>query len=376
MKILIISFSNLLTDPRVIRQIRFLSETYEITAAGFKGCAVESVEFIPVDVRPRTLWGKLTAAMLLKTRRYESYYWSLSYVQSAWEHLRGKRFDAIVANDINALPLALRLAGNRKVLFDAHEYSPCEFEDRRIWRFFFQEYSEYLCRTYLPGVAGMITVSEGIADKYRRTYGIDVDVVTNNSLYCELDPTPVREHEIRMVHHGAGHPSRGLEAYIKLMDLLDERFYLDLLLVPGTISYISHLRALAKNNPRIRFVDPVPMSEIPKWTNRYDVGICYFSPLNVSLYFSLPNKFFEFIQARLAVATGPSPEMAAIVKQYDCGIVAGSFDIQSLADKLNALTTDRITHYKRQADIAARELCFENISGRLLQKVRDVIGAQ
>jgi uncharacterized UPF0146 family protein len=67
----------------------------------------------------------------------------------------------------------------------------------------------------------------------------------------------------------------------------------------------------------------------------------------------LPNKFFEFIQARLAIAIGPSPEMAAIVKEHDLGVVADDFTPQALAAKLNALTVDDIMHYKHNANKAA-----------------------
>jgi hypothetical protein len=222
----------------------------------------------------------------------------------------------------------------------------------------------------------MITVSQGIADEYKRVFGVEADVVANAAPYCELTPAPVDDHRVRLVHHGAASPLRRLESIIELMNWLDERFVLDLILIPLSNGYLERLHKLAEGNPRIQFQEPVPMSEIPKSTNCYDIGISFLPATNFNNHHALPNKFFEFIQARLAVATGPFPEMAAIVKRYDCGIVADSFDLKSLADKLNALTADRITHYKRQADIAARELCFENISGRLLRKMRDVIGAQ
>jgi hypothetical protein len=35
--------------------------------------------------------------------------------------------------------------------------------------------------------------------------------------------------------------------------------------------------------------------------------------------------FVEFIQARLAVAVDPSPEMARLVQRYGCGVVAPDF---------------------------------------------------
>ena len=375
MKILVISFSNLLTDPRVIRQIDCLRHAYEVTAAGFIGCAIPGIEFIQVDVRARTILGKVAAVARLKTGRYDAYYWSLSYVRSAWKKLSGKKFDVIVANDINALPLALRLASNGKVLFDAHEYSPREFEDRWLWRFLFQRYAEDLCRTCLPRAAGMLTVSKGIAEEYQRVFGVPVDVITNASHYCDLMPAPVNPNEIRLVHHGAASPLRKLESIIELMDLLDERFVMDLFLLPVANGYVDHLRKLARHNPRIRFREPVAPSEIPRSTNAYDIGISLLPATSFNNYYSLPNKFFEFIQARLAVAAGPFPEMAAIVKHYGCGVIADSFSIESLAAKLNTVTVEQLVHYKHQADVAARELCFENYAPALLQKVRSVAGA-
>jgi hypothetical protein len=373
MRILVLSFSDLRTDPRVIRQIQCLRERYEVTVAGFNGCAVSGVRFIRIDVRPRRFLEKASAALLLKARRYEDYYWSLYYVRSAWTLLQGQFFDAVIANDINTLPLALRLSP--KVLFDAHEYSPREFEERWTWRFLLQDYAEHLCRSHLPRVASMITVSQGIADEYRRVFGAHADVVTNVAPYCDLAPAPLEHDHIRLVHHGAATPARKLESMIRLMDLLDARFQLELMLVPVSNGYLSRLKKLAHGKARVHFREPVAMPDIPRSTNRYDIGIALLPGRNFNNDHALPNKFFEFIQARLAVAVSPSAEMAAVVSRYKCGIVADDYSIESLAARLNALTPEAITHYKHQSNIAARELCFENFSEKLLQKVREAAGA-
>jgi glycosyltransferase involved in cell wall biosynthesis len=75
---------------------------------------------------------------------------------------------------------------------------------------------------------------------------------------------------------------------------------------------------------------------------------------------ALPNKFFEFIMAGLAVAIGPSPAMAAIVNRYDLGVVADTFDPRALADRLNALTAADIDAMKHRSLAAARDLNAEN----------------
>src|SRR5207245_1295708 len=78
--------------------------------------------------------------------------------------------------------------GNAKVLFDAHEYSPAEFEESWQWRLFFQRYNEYLCRRYLPLADAATTVCEGIAEEYRRTIGVRMTVIHNALPYQDLQP--------------------------------------------------------------------------------------------------------------------------------------------------------------------------------------------
>jgi SpoVK/Ycf46/Vps4 family AAA+-type ATPase len=74
---------------------------------------------------------------------------------------------------------------------------------------------------------------------------------------------------------------------------------------------------------------------------------------------TLPNKLFDFIQARLGVAIGPTPEMAEIVKQYNIGVVADDFTAEGLAKRLNQLTKADIENFKRNASKAANDLNAE-----------------
>jgi hypothetical protein len=74
---------------------------------------------------------------------------------------------------------------------------------------------------------------------------------------------------------------------------------------------------------------------------------------------ALPNKLFEFIQARLAIAVGPSPEMAAIVREHACGVVADDFTPRALADVLAGVTREQIATFKAGANGAAQLLNAE-----------------
>ncbi len=367
--VLVLSVSDLGRDPRVHRQLMCLAKSHTVTSVGLGAPNVTGVRYIPM-VQESSRIQRVWAAALLMLRQYQAYYWSRSHVVSTLAAIQHETFDVILANDLNTLPLALKISnGKSRVIFDAHEYAPREFEDWLLWRIFFQRYAHSFCEKYLPQVDGMMTVCQGIADEYKRNYGVDCVVVTNAPNYQQLAPTPVEAGVVRMIHHGAAIPSRHLEQMIEMMRFLDGRFQLDFMLMAAKQDYMNHLQQLASGDSRIRFVDPVAMQDIPKVCNQYDVGIFLLPPVNFNYTHALPNKFFEFLQGRLAIAIGPSPEMARLVRQYDCGVIAEDFSPQAMAKAIAGLSKQQIMHYKQQANKAAIELCGENNEQRMLDLV-------
>jgi hypothetical protein len=357
---LVISFSNLGADPRVHRQIALLAQRFEVTAAGHAPPGIPGVKFCQVPSRHWTGLRKLAAAALLKLGRFEQVYRSSLTVRTASAALTGERFSLIVANDILALPLALSLRNGAKVLFDAHEYAPLEFEENWKWRFFLWRFNEYLCRHYAPRSDAATTVCNGIAQEYHRLLGIRMTVIHNAPPFERLEPRPGTPTDaIRLVHHGGAISSRQLETMIESMRYLDDRFSLDLVLVPSEPRYLGRLKSLASGNRRIRFLPPVAMHEIPRFLNQYDAGVYLLPPNNFNNRHSLPNKFFDFVQARLAIVIGPSPEMAVYVTRYGMGVVSEDFTPRSFAHAISGLDRERIARFKAQAHLAARELCFE-----------------
>jgi hypothetical protein len=146
------------------------------------------------------------------------------------------------------------------------------------------------------------------------------------------------------------------------------------MLVPTDARYLDRLRLIVGKNPRVRLVPPVPMRDLPRYLNQYDLGLYLLPPKNLNDQLALPNKFFEFVQGRLAIAIGPSPEMARLTRQYDLGVVADDFTPRSLAKKLNQLDPKRIDYYKQRSNQAAKELCFERNSEVLVNMINRLAG--
>lgn len=364
-KILILAYSDLNHDARVARQINFLSERCQLTIACFDSPKNWKHEVFHIKRIKPGLFQKAIGSIFLLSGLFESAYQVIYDFPNLRNQLKSRTFDLIIANDIESLPLAFKIKKTEKILFDAHEFAPRHFEDKLVWRIFFQRFNKYLCKKYLPLVDEMITVGTGLANEYAAHYPVKPIVVTNANYYSNLAPTPVDEKKIRLIHHGAANPSRQLEIMIEMMNYLDDRFTLDLMLLTPTIAnkktrgYLDSLKNSIKDNPRIKIVPPVKSSEVVNFIHPYDMGIFLLPPINFNYANTLPNKLFDFIQARLAIGIGPTPEMASLVNRYDLGVVSGDFTPQSLAKKINALTVADLDSFKKNADNAALELSAE-----------------
>lgn len=374
-RVLVVSFTDLARDPRVNRQIRFLRERFEVIAAGHGDPGVPGVGFRRLAAQPKPVAGRIAGGLRLLARRFESYYWARRDVGDCLERLDGIDVDLVVANDIEALPVALRIAGDTPVLFDAHEYAPREFDDQWRFRVLHRPYRQYLCNRYIPAAAGMTTVAESIADAYERDTGVRAAVVWNAPDHEPLEPL-LREpgdETIRLVHHGGAMAGRRIELMIRMMRHLDERFRLDLMLVGTDPEYLAALEREAEGDERVRFRDPVPMRELARTLNPYDLGVYILEPTNFNNRHALPNKFFEFVQARLGVAIGPSPEMARLSREFGLGPIADDFSPRSLASLLSRLDRESVNELKLRAAAAARALSADASRETILALAHELV---
>jgi hypothetical protein len=360
LEICIVSLSDLANDPRVHRQIAHLSGRHRVTCVGLAPPGIEGVGFYEIPVAnplPVRAWNGL----LLATRQYSLLSQSYPAIQRLRRELGRHRFDLVIANDTGALSFAFAIRGGAKVLFDAHEYAPREFEESLRWRLLGQGYQQHLCERYIRQCDAVTTVCEGIADEYCRVFGVRPEIITNATDYRELEPSPVDPEHIRLVHHGGAGRSRRIETMIEMMDFADRRFSLDLMLVtpPGGEAYAAELGEMARARANVLLRPPVPMPEIVPAIQPCDIGLYILAPENFNNLHALPNKVFEFVQARLALAVGPSPEMARLVSTYGLGIVAEDFSAQGMADRLNGLSAAEIRGFKQGSHAHARALSAE-----------------
>ncbi len=361
---LVICFNDLKSDARVTRQIGFLKDDFNVTAMCFDAHEDPKVRLYKVAKTKLTPIRKIVLSLFLLAGINRIAYYLLYNYKKHIQILRTKQFDLIVANDIEALPLAFEISnGKSKIFFDAHEYAPRHFEDRLYWRIFFQRFNIALCKKYIPKVDGMSVINDGMASAYNAEFGVNPIVITNAAEYFDYTPLPRTQYPIRIVHHGIFTVSRHPDIMIDLMKLLDERFALDLIyLLPGTASaatkeLFSNFKRKAEQTGKIRVLPALKAHEIvPYLHEHYDMGIILVPPVNFNYQNGLPNKLFDCIQARLSMAVGPLKEIAHVTNSLQIGVISDDFTAESMAKALKPLTLDDINRFKSNADAAAKKM--------------------
>jgi hypothetical protein len=290
-RILCISFSNFLADSRVLRQLDVLREFGEVTTIGYGDAPPGVSEHLEVDAS----------------------------------------LPSLPQTPLGVLKLAVR--AYRSVELDAPA----------------------MTRALLPRTDIVSTINSSIAHLYQEQFGVESRIVRNAIAFQGLSPSPMQEGRIRLVHSGGAVPGRSIETLIEATKRLDERFTLDLYLVKarGSDSYWDSLVRLASASDRVRVHDPVAPSELPSVLNAYDLGVFVLPPRTTNHKLMLPNKFFDFVQARLGLVFSPAVETDALIRAHDLGRVTDGFEVDDLVAALQDLTAEDVARYKENAHRAA-----------------------
>lgn len=353
--ILILSFSRLESDARLLKQIASLLPGHEVTTCGYGPAPTGVTDHVqlPDDA---VYWRYDRASVV--AHRYRSAYWSNPAVSAASTALAGRRFDIVFANDIDTAGLALSLEPRLGVHLDLHEYSPLQNSELLRFRLFMAPFLSWQCRTFATKVTSTTTVCQSLAEKYTATFGFKPEVVTNAAPFAALEPTAVGA-PIRIVHAGAALANRQLETLIDGVEGLEATVSLDLYLTPNDLALMNRLRERSAALPHVQVHDAVPYAELMQTLNGYDLGVHLLAPTNFNNTYALPNKFFDYVQARLGLVIGPSPEMVRLLDEHSLGVVTDDFSSESLHRTLAALTPDDVAGWKSASHAAASDLSAE-----------------
>lgn len=390
-RIAIICFTDYTREPRVLRTISALQTQYHISVFS-SGTMIEGVKTaIDVMAMNQDVYDRPLNSLFIQKLRsafhkyvkgykpgtqlyYERQYWSKER-KSLLTLLEQGKFKVYIGHGIYTLPLLEKLARRAKVVFNAHEYYPAEFDENEKWRLYTKPYYLYMLQS-LGSVHKVFAVTRLIGEQYKTIAPVSVTEITNATRYYqELKPNPLSDGQIKIVHHGVALRGREIERMIEAVLACPPHITLSLILTLGDALYLRELKERYQTTDRIFFPDPVAVNQIAPMLNQFDIGLFVLPPVNFNWEHALPNKLFEFIQARLCVVISPNPDMKNLVEQYQVGKVASDYTACSTTEILQRLTDAEIMHYKASSHQAAAQINAEQTMLTIRQEIANLCAA-
>ena len=356
----------------MLRQIQTASKHYDVVVVG-EGQSPPSESNITYNMLPESSASRPLFKDILKKGLgllvcyipglRQTRIWPDNKYLFAYRKLCNAKLDLIHINDFIALPSGIAAAKDSGALavFDAHEYSLGQKRQPPLRSWIFTLIAFFILHTSGKKADAYITVSEGIAELYRKKLGYDPTVIMNAPEKNIIRKKSFDPEKIRIVHHGLAAPQRNLELLIEVASRLDPRYSLHFILVGDPDGYLCYLKGFAAEHAadRVHFHSPVTPNQLANVLSQFDIGIHLLLNDVPNHEYALPNKFFDFIAAGLPVVIGPSTEMAQIVRRYDLGIVSPSFDPKDIASILNDLSSTNIKNMSDSSLVASDYLNSE-----------------
>jgi glycosyltransferase involved in cell wall biosynthesis len=334
-------------DSRVLKECVSLKDAgYSVRVAAMHSVGLAEREIVnEIDVRRYPI--------SLQRLSNGLFFSSLKYLQLLWRIYRDNRnIDIYHCNDIEALPIgvfAKWMGRNKRVVYDAHEY---ESEKSGVWGFR-KKLIFIFERFFIKYADSTITVGDKIAEEYARIYKITKPtVVMNCPILVEKDYNrsllrkqfSIDNDRIILMVQGTLTPDRGIQETLDAFVKVNRK---DMALIfMGYGSMEEQIKKFASKYENIFFMPSVAPDVVVNYTASADVGLTFIENNSLSYYYSLPNKFFEYIHADLAIVSWPLSEIKKIVEENNIGIITQDFTSEAIQTILEKLNKEEINIYK------------------------------
>ena len=301
----------------------------------------------------------------------------LEYNLRLFFYLLGQKAAAWCAADLDtALPVWLRARlGSQPFVYDAHELFTEVPEVvarpavQRLWR--------WVEGFVVPRAQLAYTVGPALARVFEQRYGRPFAVVRNVSCLRAEEPLPVTVPPTGYIlYQGALNMGRGLESLLDAMPRVAGHL---VICGEGDLSAALRARAeklglLASGQVEFRgFVLPEALREV---TRHAAVGIMLLENIGLSYYYSLANKFFDYVHAGIPQVLIDFPEYRALNEQFDVAELVHDLRPATLALALNRLLRDEPARYQHLAENcrrAAPQLSWQHEEQVLLRLYKELI---
>ncbi|MDA3615203.1 glycosyltransferase [Polluticaenibacter yanchengensis] len=316
----------------------------------------------------------------------------IQYNLRLYRFLRRQKADAICAIDLDTIVPVYYAAKKLKCIkaLDAHEYFTEMNEIKRrpgiykIWH--------WVERRFMPEFHNGYTVGYAIANSFKNIYNLDYEVVRNMPLKNpNTQPNPdALQQAVDLIDHfnrntdsslpvimyqGAVNEARGLIQLIDAMKNIPAR-----LIIAGTGNTFEETHAhLTQQNlgHKIIMTGNIRPEVLKHLTNHCYIGINLVENTGLNQYYSLANKYFDYIMASKPQVSMNYPEYKRVNDTYDIALLIDNVEVPAIENAINQLLNNAAL-YQRLANNcinAASQLNWEKESEKLVTFWKSILPA-
>ena len=251
----------------------------------------------------------------------------------------------------------------KKRLYDAHEL----FTEQKeiVTRKNVHQFWLWVERTAVPRFQNGYTVNHFIQEEFQRRYGVHYEIIRNLP-FRKNYPVNTTTEEPFILYQGAVNEGRSFETLIPAMKWVNAK----LLIVGKGNMYeeVKRLISLHKLEDKIEMRGYVTPEELRTITPKAYFGLTLFESTGLNQYYSLSNRFFDYVMAGIPQVCVNYPEYKRINDEHHIALMVHDVSSETLVAAMNnLLTNNELYHSLQQNTIAAKEvLNWENEEIKLI----------
>jgi hypothetical protein len=267
--------------------------------------------------------------------------------------LWSKKMDGIIAVDLDTILPCYFISRIKRIkrAYDAHELF-CEMKEIAS-RPSVYKYWKRIERFAVPKFKHGYTVNELIADEFKKMYDVQYEVIRNITSLHNLPH--IKKKEKFILYQGAVNEGRSFETLIPAMKDINAT-----LIICGDGNFMPQARQLVKENQlenKVFFKGKIAPDELRLITQQAYIGITLFDDTGLSNYYSLANRFFDYIHAGIPQLCVDYPVYNKINSQVEVAVLTKDISAKNLSLQLNNLFDDEFLYKRLQQNcMKAREI--------------------
>jgi glycosyltransferase involved in cell wall biosynthesis len=280
-------------------------------------------------------------------------------------YLLFKKMDCIGAIDLDSILPCYFISKLKKVkrVYDAHELF-CEMKEiatrpsiYKIWK----KIERYTVPKFIHGY----TVNQPIADEFKKMYNVNYEVIRNIALLRPLQ-VPLKKERF-ILYQGAVNEGRSFETLIPAMKNVDCK-----LIICGDGNFMQQAQQLVMNNQledKVIFKGKIKPDELRTITQQAYIGVTLFDDTGLSNYYSLANRFFDYLHAGIPQICVDYPVYKEINEKYGIAVLTDDISAKKISSLLNNLLVNEVEYKILQQNCmqARQKLNWQEEEKKLIQ---------